>query len=56
MYKIMMTMEHGNVDMPKDKGLEFLDACNRAVLYKKRNNARGFLVVNEDNGDVDYQA
>ena len=42
------------IDMPKDKGLGLFRACSHADLYKARNESCRFIVVNEDNGDVEY--
>ena len=55
MYKIVMSFDGRLLDMPKDHGLGLSEACYRADLYKKRNEARTFSVVNEVNGDIEYQ-
>lgn len=43
------------IDMPKDDNLGLLEASYRADLYKKKNPTATFMVVNMENGDVDYQ-
>jgi len=55
MYKIHIDTDIVHADMPMDTGLGLLEACDRAEIYKRRNPAAVFTVVNEDNGDVEYQ-
>ena len=59
MWKIKMTYtalgERRTIDMPGNDGLRLFEACHRADLYKERNETAMFTVVNEDNGDIEYQ-
>lgn len=59
MYKVVMVLTVGEkrktIDMPTDKHLDLMEACNRADLYAKRNTSATFMVVNNENGDVDYE-
>lgn len=55
MFKITINIDGNIVDMPHDSGLRLSEACYRADLYKRRNEKRVFSVVNEDNGDIEYQ-
>lgn len=55
MFKIVLDKGEIHVDMPNDSGLRLLEACYRADLYKRRNPAAIFSVVNMDNGDIEYQ-
>ncbi len=55
MFKIVINIDGNWVDMPKDGGLRLSEACYRADLYKSRNEKRQFIVVNEENGDIEYQ-
>lgn len=55
MFKIVINIDGNWVDMPKDGGLRLSEACYRADLYKRRNEKRQFIVVNEENGDIEYQ-
>ena len=50
-FKIVLSTTAVVVDMPEDKGLGLFDAMHRADLYKSHNG----YVVNEENGDVEYQ-
>lgn len=43
------------IDMPSDNGLRLFEATHRADLYKRNNPACTFSVVNEDNGDIEYE-
>lgn len=53
----MITLQRGSIylEMPGDKGLRLFEACHRAELYKKKNPQAIFSVVNEENGDIEYQ-
>ena len=55
MYKIVLRTKDVKVDMPKDIGLGLFEACWRADLYKKKNPQATFMVVNLENGDIDYE-
>ena len=55
MFKIVMHYDGRMVDMPHDKGLRLSEACYRVDIYKNRNEKVMFSVVNEDNGDIEYQ-
>ena len=55
MFKITINIDGNVLDMPKDTGLRLSEACYRADLYKNRNPKRTFSVVNEENGDIEYQ-
>lgn len=54
-FKIVMSFEDRLLDMPHDNGLRLNEACYRADLYKNRNPQRTFSVINETNGDIEYQ-
>lgn len=54
-YKITLTKNDIHADMPDDHDLGLMEACWRADVYKKRNPKAVFTVVNETNGDVEYQ-
>lgn len=54
-FKIVLSTPAVVVDMPNDKGLGLFDAMHRADLYKSHNRTATFSVVNEENGDVEYQ-
>lgn len=43
------------IEMPHDKHLGLLEACNYADIYKKSNSQATFTVYNEENGDIEYQ-
>lgn len=58
MYKIRMYIEriYKVIDMPKDKNIKSVfEAQRRAEIYKKSNPDNMYFVVNEDNGDVEFQ-
>lgn len=55
MFKIVIYVQGRAVDMPHDSGLRLCEACYRADIYKRRNESATFTVVNEDNGDIEYQ-
>ena len=55
MFKISMLIEDHWVDMPHDSGLRLSEACYRADIYKNYNSKRIFVVVNEENGDIEYE-
>lgn len=55
MFKIILIKPGMVIEMPKDKHLSFLDACYRADIYHRNNRSAAFTVINEDNGDVEYQ-
>lgn len=59
MWKVMMTYtalgERRTIEMPGNNGLGLFKACHFADLYKERNPKAMFTVVNEDNGDIEYQ-
>ncbi len=55
MFKIRIDTNDIHSDMPMDTNLGLLEACDRAEIYKRKNPAAFFTVVNEDNGDVEYQ-
>lgn len=60
MYKIAMIFRNfdGKVKltfMPNDKNLDLFEAVDRANIYKKRNNKNIFVVLNNENGDVEYE-
>lgn len=54
MYKIMMYVNGMTINMPFDAGLSFLEACERADIYKRHNSKAVFSVVN-DSGEIEYQ-
>ena len=54
LFKIVMNVRGLLID-PLDSGLHLIEACYRAALYKRRNESATFTVVNEDNGDIEYQ-
>ena len=56
MFKVIMSLNGHMIDMPHDNGLHLVDACNRADIYKRRNGYAVFLVINAENGDIEYQA
>ena len=43
------------IDMPSDKGLRLLEAEHRMHCYKANNPDCTYLLVNEDNGDIEYE-
>lgn len=43
------------IDLPKDKGLRFFEACERADIYKRCNPQATYSVVEEEHGDILYQ-
>ena len=47
--------EYHTLDLPGDKNLRLFDACDRADIYKRWRPDRVFTVVNEENGDFEYQ-
>ena len=55
-FKITMYSESigQTVDMPNNKGLRLLEACDRVDIYKRKNPKAVFSVVNEENGDIEY--
>ena len=55
-YKITLyTKRTGTIDMPNDKNMRLLTACEYADIYKRKNPKAIFSVVNEETGDVEYQ-
>ena len=54
-YKISLTKDDIHADMPNDFNLGLMEACWRADVYKKRNPTAHFIVINESNGDVEYE-
>lgn len=56
-YKITMYIPHLNmtVDMPNNNGMRLFEACEFADIYKRRSPNNVFTVVNEENGDIEYQ-
>lgn len=55
MFKIVLNKPDMEFDMPNDLHLSLFDACDRAEIYKRHNHSATFKVVNEDNGDVEYE-
>lgn len=55
MFKIVLSKPDMEIDMPNDKHLSLFDACDRAEIYQRHNRSASFKVINEDNGDVEYQ-
>ena len=55
MFKVQITVDGRMIDMPHDSGLRLSEACYRADIYKKHNSKCTFTVVNEENGDFEYQ-
>ena len=53
MYAVMVNAKHGLVEIDQYESL--LMACNIADVYKFRHPESDYLVVNADNGDVEYQ-
>lgn len=47
--------EIGTITMPSCNGLRLLEACYFADIFKRRNPEAIFSVVNEENGDIEYQ-
>lgn len=54
-FKIVLSTTAVIMDMPHDKGLGLFEAMHRADIYKSHNGTATFTVVNEENGDVEYQ-
>lgn len=55
-FKITLyTKRVGTIDMPNDKGMRLLEACEFADIYKRKNPNAVFSVVNEETGDIEYQ-
>ena len=55
-FKITLyTKRVGTIDMPNDKGMRLLEACEFADIYKRKNPDAVFSVINEDTGDIEYQ-
>lgn len=58
MYKIVMEYyrdgRHHSVDMPLDNNLGLFEAVEHCDIYKKRDTSKSFLVINKDNGDLEY--
>lgn len=54
MYEIIMYVNGTTINMPFDTGLSFLEACERADIYKRHNSKAVVSVVN-DSGDIEYQ-
>lgn len=50
------TLGSDRVPMPHDNGLDIYEAVFRANLYKKRCPHNDYQVVNEANGDIEYEA
>ena len=55
MFKIIMVVQGRVIPMPKDFNLGLFEACERADLYAKRNRDAAFFVMNEENGDIEYE-
>lgn len=55
-FKITLyTKRVGTIDMPNDKGMRLLEACEFADIYKRKNPNAVFSVINEETGDIEYQ-
>lgn len=55
-FKITLyTKRVGTIDLPNDKGMRLLEACEFADIYKRKNPNAVFSVVNEETGDIEYQ-
>ena len=55
-FKITLyTKRVGTIDMPNDKGMRLLEACEFADIYKRKNPDAVFSVINEETGDIEYQ-
>lgn len=55
MFKVTIDKGDIHADMPYDNHLDLFEAFYRADICKKRNPKATFTVVNEENGDVEYQ-
>ena len=55
MFKITFSKDDMYLDMPGDNGLSLFEAEDRANIYKNRNPGATFSIVNEDNGDCEFQ-
>lgn len=51
----IFTKRTGTFDMPNEKGMRLLQACEFADIYKRHNPDAVFSVVNEQTGDIEYQ-
>lgn len=55
-YKITLyTKRTGEIDMPNEKGMRLMEACDYADIYKRKNPQAIFSVVDEVTGDLEYQ-
>lgn len=41
--------------MPLDHNLDIWEACARCDIYKRHNTKAVFAVVNDENGDIEYE-
>lgn len=55
MFKITLDKYDMHIDMPNDCNLRFMDACDRAEIYKHKNPSAVFSVVNMETGNIEYQ-
>lgn len=55
MYKVTIDKGDIHADMPYDNNLDLFEAFWRADIYKNRNPKAIFTVVNQENGDIEYQ-
>ena len=55
-YKVTLSDGEKTKRKTLDENIGLLTACHRADLYKNRNGKCRFVVVNNDNGDWEYEA